>query len=356
MKHFLTIFALFFVQYFTVAQQDTTIYTTTDIPALTVNCKNVVEKDRMACSNESIMSIITKNVKYPEKAHEQKIEGKVVTQFVVEKDGNISNVKVLKGQELLNKAVLDLFEEMKKEVLFVPASINGKTVRYQMVLPVKFKIKEEAPVLPYEILENDTIYTAPTRPVSFKGGEPGLQKYLKEKTPKIKALNDSCSIGIIQYAVSVLANNGIKVIDTYDFSQLGLDAQFEGIKLIKESSEKWIPAEFNGKKVSGLQTIRIRFQPDAKKCATNIKNFDLGYKLSDEALKAVDAKQNEKAFELFNQSVKLMPKNTEVRYQRGLVEVNMSKNAEACEDLQYVKKKLKVNWADSLLKFVCFKK
>jgi hypothetical protein len=48
-------------------------------------------------------------------------------------------------------------------------------------------------------------------------------------------------------------------------------------------------------------------------------------------------------------------KNTEIRYQRGLVEVNLKKNTEACEDLTFVKRELKVNWADLVIKFVCGK-
>ncbi len=337
--------------------QDTTIYNFTDVPPFAKLCANATLEQRAQCSKEVLMKIIAQNVIYPPIARENNITGKVFAQFVVEKDGKISNVKIVKGIPVLNQSVLDVFEKLKKEDFFEPASLNGVKVRYSMVVPVSFKIEEPEPVKPYILLEKDTVYTSPTKAAKFMGGADGLTKYIKEKTPKLKQLDDSCSVGIIQYSIVIRPNHTVNIIDTYDFSNLGFDAQFEGLSLILGAATKWEAGEYNGIKVNTTENIRIKFQPNAKKCPNAVKNFDTAAKFSDEALKQIDLGEanNEKALELLNKAIALDRKNSEIRYQRGMLEVNMKKNNEACEDLSFVKKNLKVNWADFVLKVVCRK-
>jgi tetratricopeptide (TPR) repeat protein len=224
-----------------------------------------------------------------------------------------------------------------------------------MVIPVAFKIEEPEPEKPYILVEKDTVYTSPTKAAKFMGGPDALTKYIKEKTPKLKQLDDSCSVGVVQYSIIIRPNRTVKIVDTYDFNSLGFDAQFEGITLINAAASKWEAGEFNGIKVNTTENIRIKFQPNAKKCPNALKNFDAAAKISEEGLKQIDANQSEKALELLDKAVALDPKNTEIRYQRGLLEVNMKKNTAACEDLTFVKKNLKVNWADMVMKFVCNK-
>lgn len=354
-KLFTFVFVLFIFSNLNAQTQDTTIYSFTDVPPFAKICAKVVLDQRAKCTNETLLKIIATNVGYPQEAREKGIEGKVFAQFVVEKNGQISNVKIVKGVAELNPAVIAVFELLKKADYFEPASLNGTLVRYQMVLPIAFKLQAPDPVKPYQLIEGDTVYIAPSKDSKFLGGTEALTKFLKEKTPKIKQLDDSCRIGVIQYAVIVKPNNALKIVDTYDFNNLGFDAQYEGIKLINSSATKWEMAENNGIKVNSSQNIRIKFQPNAKKCPNALKNFDAAAKLSEEGLKLIDAQQNEKALELFNKAVALDKRNTEIRYQRGLVEVNLKKNTEACEDLTFVKRELKVNWADLVIKFVCGK-
>ena len=77
------------------------------------------------------------NVRYPEKARESGISGKVFVLFIVEKDGSISNVQVKRdlgggcGEEAIR-----VVENMPK---WKPAKVGGKIVRSQFILPVIFK-------------------------------------------------------------------------------------------------------------------------------------------------------------------------------------------------------------------------
>lgn len=57
----------------------------------------VDEKPSFPGGNEALMNYINQNRKYPEDAYQQGIEGRVTCSFIVNADGNISHLKVIKG-------------------------------------------------------------------------------------------------------------------------------------------------------------------------------------------------------------------------------------------------------------------
>lgn len=85
-----------------------------------------------------IFAHIARNMKYPTISAENGVQGRVVIGFVIEKNGSISNVKVIKGvdRDLDREAVRDINTLPK----FTPGKINGKPVRTLMNLPVTFKL------------------------------------------------------------------------------------------------------------------------------------------------------------------------------------------------------------------------
>ncbi len=75
---------------------------------------------------------------YPEKARKAKKEGKVFISFVVEKDGSISNVELLRGFDPeCDEAALKAIREMPK---WEPGLKDGRPVRTKFNIPVKFKL------------------------------------------------------------------------------------------------------------------------------------------------------------------------------------------------------------------------
>jgi protein TonB len=78
------------------------------------------------------------NIQYPEDAKENKIEGKVVVRFVVEKEGSVTSAEVLSGVHL------SLDNEAKRVVMAMPkwkpAKSKGKSVRSYFTLPIVFKL------------------------------------------------------------------------------------------------------------------------------------------------------------------------------------------------------------------------
>lgn len=86
----------------------------------------------------AMMKYIMENMKYPEQAMKEGIQGRVTVRFIVEKDGSISDVKpVLSVHPLLNKEAVRVVESMPK---WTPGKHNGKPVRVRFNVPVMFKL------------------------------------------------------------------------------------------------------------------------------------------------------------------------------------------------------------------------
>ncbi len=80
---------------------------------------------------------LQKSITYPKQAIKMDITGKVFVQFVIEKDGAVTNVKVIRGigygcDEEAARAVASMPK-------WTPAKMNGRTVRRKMVIPVSFQ-------------------------------------------------------------------------------------------------------------------------------------------------------------------------------------------------------------------------
>jgi periplasmic protein TonB len=81
---------------------------------------------------------ILDNLKYPAQARRMDIEGKVFVEFVVEKDGSLTDVKSIKGIGAgCDEEAVRVISEAPK---WKPAKQRGKAVRQRMVLPITFKM------------------------------------------------------------------------------------------------------------------------------------------------------------------------------------------------------------------------
>jgi protein TonB len=88
--------------------------------------------------NEALMKWLSKNLKYPASAQENNIQGRVMVQFVVNKDGSIVDPKVIKSVDpALDKEALRVVSAMPK---WQPGKQRGKTVRVRFTLPVTFRL------------------------------------------------------------------------------------------------------------------------------------------------------------------------------------------------------------------------
>ena len=88
---------------------------------------------------DGLMKFLAENIKYPKSAEKQGVQGMVVLQFVIEKTGEISGVKVLKSvAPALDAEAVRVVKKMKR---FVPGyNADHAPVRVMYTLPVNFKL------------------------------------------------------------------------------------------------------------------------------------------------------------------------------------------------------------------------
>ena len=87
----------------------------------------------------ALMSWLSQNIKYPVIAAENGVQGRVIVQFVVEKDGSITDVKVAKSVDpSLDKEAARVVSSMPK---WTPGKQNGSAVRVKYTVPVTFKLQ-----------------------------------------------------------------------------------------------------------------------------------------------------------------------------------------------------------------------
>jgi len=88
--------------------------------------------------NGALMDFLHTNTKYPVVAQENGVQGRVVVAFVVEKDGSISDVHVLKSVDpSLDREAARVVKSMPR---WQPGKQNGTTVRVKFNVPVSFKL------------------------------------------------------------------------------------------------------------------------------------------------------------------------------------------------------------------------
>jgi len=103
-----------------------------------LNFRVVEELPEFPGGASEFMKWLTKNLRYPAQAQQRKLQGKVVAQFIVNKDGSISNIELVKRVDpsLDNEAlrVLRLMPRWKA------GQQNEKPCRTQVCIPIVFKL------------------------------------------------------------------------------------------------------------------------------------------------------------------------------------------------------------------------
>lgn len=118
---------------------DTTLHMVVQFMPTFKECKNIKDDgERQNCFNNKLFEFIGQNIHYPEMARTNNITGKVYIAFVVEKDGTISSVKVLRdigggcGDEAAR--VISLLPTME------PGRNNGRPQRVTYQIPINFEL------------------------------------------------------------------------------------------------------------------------------------------------------------------------------------------------------------------------
>lgn len=188
---------------------------------------------------------VSKRIIYPEKALEQKIEGKVVTSFIIEKNGKFTSPEILASPDtLLSTAVLLALEDSP---LWTPGTVDGNPVHTRLTLPFTFELPEEEPV-----------YTEAEIMPLFRGKD-NLEKFGKWLGNQHQF--DYCTGKlVVQFVVEKDGTVGIVniLISTINYSLAR-----EASEIIKRS--EWSPGYVDGKPIRTKFILPLNFGIEPKK-------------------------------------------------------------------------------------------
>lgn len=116
---------------------DCSIVTMADSTVFTI----VEEQPQFPGGLQALQKFIADSIRYPEEAKKAGIQGRAIVTFIVEKDGSLSNFKIIRStkNDLLDKEAIRVIKSMPK---WKPGKSSGSLVRVNFTLPVPFVIKK----------------------------------------------------------------------------------------------------------------------------------------------------------------------------------------------------------------------
>ncbi len=113
--------------------------TVKEVLPMIASCMEEDLMERKKCTDQTMLQYVYKSLRYPRDARENNVSGDAIVQYVIDKDGSVVDVKVLKG----------ICQSIKEEVIRVvtnmppwnPGYQNEKPVRVLYTLPVRFRLE-----------------------------------------------------------------------------------------------------------------------------------------------------------------------------------------------------------------------
>ena len=222
---------------------------------------------------EELMKYMQKEIQYPQEALDKGIGGRVVVQFVVNKDGSITDANVVKSIDpTLDAEALRAVNSMPN---WTPGKQKGEPVRVRFTLPVAFGVskggdpasgtthtytkttvvKNEAPT--QEKTAEDEIYNVVEEIPIYLGGHEALMKYIQQNVRYPKEAQDKGIQGrvVVQFVVNKDGSiSDAKVVKPVDPQ---LDA--EALRVVN-AMPNWTPGKDKGEPVRTRFTLPVSFR------------------------------------------------------------------------------------------------
>ena len=108
-----------------------------DVPIFP-GCEKVSKSERRNCFQEKINKHIRKNFRYPEIAQEMGIQGRVYVNFIIAKDGQITNIRMRGPDKNLEKEAQRIIAKLPN---MIPGKQRGRPVRVPFSIPITFRLQ-----------------------------------------------------------------------------------------------------------------------------------------------------------------------------------------------------------------------
>jgi len=108
-----------------------------DVPIFP-GCEKVDKSQRRDCFQEQMNKHIRKNFRYPEIAQEMGIQGRVYVNFIIAKDGQITNIRMRGPDKNLEKEAQRIISKLPS---MIPGKQRGRPVRVPFSIPITFRLQ-----------------------------------------------------------------------------------------------------------------------------------------------------------------------------------------------------------------------
>ena len=238
--------------------------------------QTVDEMPRYQGGDPHMMKYVAENIVYPQKAKENGIEGRVFVGFIIEKDGSVSNVKVLRGiGGGCDEEAVRVISAMPK---WKPGKQGGKPVRVSYMMPINFKLRDNEvytiktkdqdhrweyqtsgkfeKAVKTEPDENDVYQTVEEMP-QYPGGETAMMEYVAKNVVYPKEAQEKGISGRVFVGFIVEKDGSIGEVKL--LRGIGGGCDEEAIRVIK-GMPKWKPGKQEGKPVRVSYQMPINFK------------------------------------------------------------------------------------------------
>ena len=106
-------------------------------------CEGLQSNESRQCFNNQIQKHIQKYLTYPEDARSQNIQGRVYVAFVIDIEGNVTEIKA-RGPKIIGANILEdeAVRIMKLLPKFKPGTQRGKAVKVRFTIPIMFNLED----------------------------------------------------------------------------------------------------------------------------------------------------------------------------------------------------------------------
>ncbi|PKQ60435.1 hypothetical protein BZG02_19425 [Labilibaculum filiforme] len=205
--------------------------------------------------SEALLAYIEESTVYPSVAFVNGIKGRVFVTFVVNKEGDVDQARVVRGVETtLDAEALRVVKSLPK---WTPGYEKGKAVSVSYTVPINFDFNDDKKIDEVKVEGKSKINQLDGTAPKFPGGELELQKFVARGVKYPKDAQEKGEEGRVFVTFTINKLGIVESVRTAKSVSPSLDA--EAIRVIK-TLPTWIPASRNGESVEATYTLPINFE------------------------------------------------------------------------------------------------
>lgn len=218
----------------------------------------VEEMPKFPGGEAKLLEFINKGIKYPVTAQEKGIQGRVIASFIVNKDGSVSDVEVVRGVDpLLDTEAVRVISTFPN---WEPGKQRGQAVDVKYTVPITFRLSsggnETSPTNATDQIKGD-VYTVVEEMPRFPGGEEALLKFINQGIKYPTDAQEGGKQGRVIVSFTVKKDGSVADVEVVRGVYPSLDK--EAMRVIG-TMPIWEPGKEKGQAVNVRYTVPITFR------------------------------------------------------------------------------------------------